>query len=201
MNFENLFPTPIGSTFLDREFTQVEMDYFTLDINAPYPNTGNKTSHDTYVLENKALKDVKQFCESAVNEYFKEIYQPSLDISLYITQSWVNFTNPNEYHHGHTHRNSIISGCLYIDVEKETDKITFFKNNDESIHIESSNYNMYNSEFWWFNVENKKLLLFPSKLKHCVDRTDSKKTRISLAFNTFLKGEIGNQRQLTRLKL
>jgi uncharacterized protein (TIGR02466 family) len=199
--YQNLFPIPVGFTFLDREFTQSEMDFIVAEQTKSDPNIGNKFSSDNYILEQKTLKDLKQFCELEINNYFKEIYCPSSDVSLYITQSWVNFTEQNQYHHKHSHSNSFISGCLYIDVDEQVDKITFFKPNTETFAIDASEFNMYNSSTWWYEVKNKQLVMFPSKLEHCVEQTKSSKTRISIAFNTFFKGDIGNQKSLTRLKL
>jgi uncharacterized protein (TIGR02466 family) len=198
--YESLFPTAVGTTFLDRDFTQSETDFFTSQKGNTRFNKQNKTSENDYIFQEDALKDIKAFCETEVNKYFQEIYQPCTDVSLYITQAWINFNDSHESHHQHTHANSFISGVFYIDVEKETDKITFFKPQGQ-LSVDTKNYNLFNSHSWWFNVENKKLLLFPSTLAHAVEPSERKKTRVSISFNTFFKGNIGNQKGLTELKL
>jgi len=43
--------------------------------------------------------------------------------------------------------------------------------------------------------------LFPSGLTHMVETKEDDNTRISIAFNTFLKGYIGSDESLTGLNL
>jgi hypothetical protein len=43
--------------------------------------------------------------------------------------------------------------------------------------------------------------MFPSSTTHQVDVKKGKNTRISLAFNTFIKGTLGDNFSLTELKL
>ena len=47
-------------------------------------------------------------------------------IEIYITISWINYTETNQYHHAHSHPNSVISGVYYIETD-ESDTITFFQ--------------------------------------------------------------------------
>ena len=49
------------------------------------------------------------------------------------------------------------------------------------------------------NFFNTVIVIFPSSLTHMVEQTISDDTRVSLAFNTFLKGNIGNNFELTEL--
>ena len=55
-------------------------------------NTGNTTSVDNNILENKEMNKLKQFIEQSVKEYFQNIYMPKYDVEPYITQSWCNYT-------------------------------------------------------------------------------------------------------------
>jgi uncharacterized protein (TIGR02466 family) len=105
----------------------------------------------------------------------------------------------NQYHHKHQHPNSFISGVFYINSNKEFDKIKFFKEDYKTIKPEVTNWNLYNSESWWFPVETGDIVLFPSSLSHCVEVKKGDNTRISLAFNTFVKGCVGNNKNLTEL--
>ena len=45
------------------------------------------------------------------------------------------------------------------------------------------------------------IIIFPSNLKHSVNKIIEDKTRISLSFNSFVKGRIGNKEDLTEVKL
>jgi hypothetical protein len=52
-----------------------------------------------------------------------------------------------------------------------------------------------------FKVKKNTLIIFPSTLIHHVNNTKSKNTRISLAFNTFVKGNFGANEKLDELIL
>ena len=69
------------------------------------------------------------------------------------------------------------------------------------IKPEIKEYNLYNSETWWFPVKTLDVVLFPSSLTHRVEVKQGTNTRISLAFNTFIKGTVGNNKKLTELRL
>ena len=60
---------------------------------------------------------------------------------------------------------------------------------------------MYNSTSWKFNVETNDLVLFPSSLEHSVEKKKGSNLRISLAFNVFIKGNIGKEDDLNDLSL
>ena len=85
-----------------------------------------------------------------------------------------------------------------------TDNITFHKNSCNGypyIKFKPSEYNLYNSENWSVPVQKQKLILFPSTLKHSGSNLTSNKTRISLSFNVFVKGVVGNVIDKTFLEL
>jgi predicted 2-oxoglutarate/Fe(II)-dependent dioxygenase YbiX len=58
---------------------------------------------------------------------------------------------------------------------------------------------MYNSDTWWLGVKTYDIVLFPSNLTHSVDSVTSDETRISLAFNSFIKGVLGDKAELSEL--
>ena len=163
-------------------------------------NIGNTTSIDNNILENKEMKKLKQFIEKSLKEYFKNIYVPKNDVEPYITQSWCNYTKESQFHHKHSHPNSFISGVFYIQADKTKDKIYFYKEGYQQIKIPAKEYNTFNSESWWFETGTNDLVIFPSNLSHMVEKVVGKE-RISLSFNTFLKGYIGEDIELTGLHI
>lgn len=199
MIIHNLFPTPIGSFQLDREFTQDEVDF--IKGQEKRPNMGNTTSVDNKIFEREELKELACQVQGVIDEYFESIYKPKNDVKLYVTQSWANYTNPGEYHHKHAHPNSFVSGVLYINSDPEKDKIYFYKEGYQQLKLPPSEWNLYNSESWWFEVKPGQIYLFPSSTTHMVQTTESADTRISIAFNTFLKGYVGEDIELTGLHL
>ena len=199
MNITNLFPTAIGFSKLGRDLTQQELDFIIGQVR--YSNEGNTTSENKKLLKSIELTEIREFIEDAMLEYFKLIHAPQFDVTPYITQSWSNYTELGQYHHKHAHPNSIISGVFYPQAKKEKDKIYFYKDGYERINIPTENWNHWNSKSWWFEVGAGDLILFPSNLTHMVQTKEDDNTRISIAFNTFLKGYIGSDENLTGLHL
>lgn len=199
MIVHNLFPIPVGQFKLPRELTESEISF--VKNQKTHKNMGNKTSDDSRLFENRELKEIADFCQQSVDEYLKRIYAPRNDVSLYFTQSWGNYTEPGQFHHKHAHPNSFVSGVFYISTDPEHDKIFFYKERFETLKLPTEQFNLYNSDSWWFPVAAGDLYLFPSNLTHMVETTQSADTRVSIAFNTFLKGYIGQDDHLTGLHL
>lgn len=202
MRVESLFPTPVYFDNFYRNLTEQELDYAKKV--ALRKNVQNSSSIETYVLKNPVYQELGQWIEQKAKEYFLNIYQPSGNVELYITQSWINHSEVGEEHHVHAHPNSIISGVFYIDADIATDKITFVKTVTREIDLIPQNYNIFNSNTWYYSVGSNHLVIFPSSLKHTVEKvlpSDKRKTRISLSFNTFIKGHINPGIELSELIL
>lgn len=197
--FELLFPTPVMFTEMEREFTKKELDFVAKNFKKTYLNMGNTTSLNNYILDSTEFSNLKKIIQSQIEIYLNKVYKPKYNVKPYITQSWLNWTKPGEYHHTHEHPNSFMSGVLYIHADPQEDKIKFHKNGYQQINLETSQYDLLNSKSWWFSVKTGNIVIFPSNLTHNVDQVTSGKTRISLAFNTFLKGTIGDNKSLTEL--
>jgi uncharacterized protein (TIGR02466 family) len=195
----NLFPTAVGKFTLGRDFTEKELKF--IKDQATRPNSGNTTSVDNNLFECKELKDVAKFCHESMNAYLKEVYAPKHKVGLEFTQSWANYTEPGQFHHKHSHPNSFVSGVLYINADQTKDRIYFYKGGYQQIQLPTDNFNLFNSESWWFEVATGDLMLFPSSLTHMVETVKSDKTRISISFNTFPKGYVGEDLDLTGLHL
>jgi len=202
-NFEitGIFPTPIYTSKLDRKLTTLELKFVDKNKKNFYKNDGNITSNNNYILNEKPFANIKKELDLKVQNYFDEVISPANNIKPYITQSWLNYTETNQFHHKHAHPNSLVSGVLYINCHQEFDKIKFFNDNYKIIKIETKNWNLWNSESWWFPVKTGDIILFPSSLTHMVETKEGTNTRISLAFNVFIKGTIGNNKALTELIL
>ena len=197
----SIFSTPIYISKLNRELTKKELsliDKTKLDV---FKNEGNTTSNDNYILNNKTFKDLKTHLDLIVQDYFNKVISPANNITPYITQSWLNYTKTNQYHHKHAHPNSLVSGVFYINCDDKFDKIKFFNDLYKTIKLEVKDWNVWNSETWWFSVKTGDIILFPSSLTHMVENKEGTNTRISLAFNVFIKGTVGINKQLTELIL
>lgn len=195
----NLFPTPVGRYELGRDLTAKELSF--LKNQETRFNAGNTTSKDNTILKNKELTKLRDFLETSISEYFKTVYNPKHQVNLKITQSWTNYTENGQYHHKHAHPNSFVSGVFYVQANKEKDKIYFYRDGYQQIKFPPSEWNVWNSESWWFEVGTGDLILFPSSLTHMVETVQHDQTRISLSFNTFPVGVVGDEMDLTGLQL
>ena len=201
MDIIPLFSSPVILTNLGREFTKKEIQFFLLDIKYQKDEKRGMTNHrseDLYLFDNftEELKEIKSFCEQHLKTYLEEIEGVDTDLAtLRITQSWLNKKKPQEHHHAHFHANSYLSGVLYISC-LPNDHINF--NNRLHGSYNNMEFPMKNSTVW--NVKNLEqnvtegdLILFPSWIMHYVDHNITKNMElISLSFNTFTIGEMGN---------
>lgn len=197
-----LFPTPVMFGEMGRAYTKEELAFFKQQQSKTVKNNGNVNTADTYILDQPVMADIKKVLDEYVIEYYTNIMCVKDKVKPYITQSWINYTKPGEYHHRHAHPNSLVSGVLYLDSNKDKDKIMFYSSDAyKRIKPDIATWNLYNSESWWFPVGTGNLVMFPSELQHMVEQKEGKNLRTSLAFNTFIRGDIGNTGELTELKL
>ena len=200
----NLFPTPIYMTNIDREFTKKELNFVKDQKNHCTKNQGNINTIDHYILNRPEFKKIKKFIEDCCQDYLEKIICPKNDLKLYLTQSWLNYTEEKQYHHKHEHPNSVVSGVLWLNSDKKNDNIKFFDGKGYkqiSPEIDNTKFNICNSSSWWFTVETGQVALFPSSTTHQVETKKGSNTRVSLAFNTFYKGGVGSNKELTELIL
>jgi uncharacterized protein (TIGR02466 family) len=198
----SIFPTPIYFSKLDRKLSTKELLFVEKNKNLFFKNEGNLTSLDNYVLNKKEFKDLKKEIDLRIKDYFNKIIMTSNNVTPYITQSWLNYTETNQYHHKHEHPNSLVSGVFYINCNEKFDKINFYKkDNYSTIKLETKEWNLWNSSSWWFSVKTGNIILFPSHLTHAVETKQGDNTRTSLALNVFVKGTLGDNKMLTELYL
>lgn len=193
MDLHLVFPTSVGFFNLNRDLTEDELSCL-IGLERK-KNEGNSRSEHSNVLNLPALSSLKEFISKSVDHYFGEIYKPLFDVKLQVTQSWVNYTDKDQFHHKHRHSNSFVSGVFYAKTD-DKDKILFYRANDQGLRITPKEHNISNSESWWFQTRQCSLVLFPSSLEHMVETKQTEGTRISLAFNTFPVGIVGDKTAL-----
>ena len=198
MIVHTLFPRTVCFFDLGRNLTKKEINFIMKQ--KQRPNDGNSTSVNTSLLENKTLEKLKTFISNSFNNYAENVLRIKKDVSLDITQSWANFTKKGEFHHRHSHSNSYLSGVFYVKADDKLDKIMFFKDGYDQIKLEPKDFNIHNSDSWFFNVKSNQFAVFPSSLTHMVPATETEE-RVSISCNTFPKGMFGDTSKLTGLEL
>lgn len=193
----DIFPKKIYTAHLDRRITDDELDeVIRLGETDTHGNFGNLIGNNHNILDNEKFSDIKKFIQKNLNEYIEKVVQPKNDVSIYITESWLNYTRTNEYHHMHYHKNSYLSGVFYFNTVKD-DKILLIDGQPQyCLEVESKAL----SDHYYVPVQHGQLILFPSLTYHKVEKNKDNETRVSLAFNTFLKGNI-SLRNAVGLKL
>ena len=199
MRIHQIFPDPVYISKLERALTQEELKTIDEYKKITKKNTGNSRTKDSYVLKHKALKNLKKDLTQTVIDYFNKIVCTNNSIIPYITQSWINYTEANQFHHSHAHSNSYVSGVFYIDAKKEVDHIIFKKSGHQQLQLSIAQPNEFNSWTWQSAVQTSDVIIFPSTLIHEVFPKKGTNTRISLSFNVFFKGKIGTAEGLTEL--
>lgn len=194
----DLFPTPLYINNIDAPLIDQQKKYL---LNLPKTkNEGNLRSESGYIFEHPLFTELKKTIDEHLKEYLNIVY-PNSNLDVYITQSWANYTEPNQYHHKHYHPNSFISGVFYVNAIKNEDMISFYKDLPFLFQINHNQPNNYNSGNVFVFVESGDLVLFPSNFQHNVPPTTSKETRISISFNTFIRGNLGDENSSTALYL
>jgi uncharacterized protein (TIGR02466 family) len=195
-----IFATPVAKYTLGRDLSFSEKEFICNQSRNTFSEDLVTQSKNNKILEETSLKDLKNFLEKALNDFFQETVKPSTNVCLKITQSWVNYSSVGREHKTHLHHNSIISGVFYVSTNKDSDKIFFCRKVPYlSYSIEPTQLNEWTTNICGIPSEEGTLLLFPSTLEHGVPSVIEEKERISISFNSFFSGEIGNASHLTQL--
>ena len=199
MRLINVFPIAVGSYELGREFADEELNF--LEKQEWVNHIGNTGCVATDLLDHQEFANLRLFVEESLKDYLSLTLNPVDDNEIYITQSWASITKPGQFHHGHVHPNSFVSGVLYVNAEGGKDSIVFTNEREyKRIKLEIKEATAYNSA-QLVQLKTGDLLLFPSELEHLVEPTTSNSDRISVSFNTFVRGNIGYKNSYAELKL
>jgi len=197
-----LFPYPLVICGNNYKFTGAEEDYFSkLEM---IENSGNSMSRDDKVLDSDELADLKRYIDDQVFNYKKNLLEMKDENEIYITQSWVNSSDGNQFHPKHKHPNSVISGVIFLDdnTDESLPPIRFHRSMEMfPLNFSFDGLNEFNASCREFHPVRGMLMLFPSLLEHDVDKNASDRVRTSLSFNTYVRGIVGGKRQLTEVDI
>jgi len=164
------------------------------------PNYNNWISKDQNVLEKPEFEKLAQGVYDGICEYFYGVMRANQRIEIAITESWFNKTEKGQIHHRHYHPNSVFSTVLYLQTEGESGQTKFITSEYQLLEYDIDESNIYNSKSWSLTPKVGEMLIFPSSMEHMVTEYQGNVPRISLAVNTFIKGQI-NTMPLTKLHL
>lgn len=198
MDFVSLFPTAVGRKKL-RDLTQAERDAFASLGTERVPNEGNTTSKARMILHDHRLIDLRALILAELQSYADTIVAAASKPEVVITQAWLNFSEPGQWHHKHAHPGSWLSACYYVAAMPGQDRIYFHRDGYDRLQFPPSEHNQFNASSWWLPVETGDLVIFPSSLTHHVAPVEAQATRVSLSLNTWFNGTAGSAETLTQL--
>ena len=188
-----VFATPVYKSDNLYKLTNEQLDYLkTLEMIKN--KGGNFLTTRKDIMNDESMKDFKHWCLLNVRAFAKQL-GASERTSFYITQSWMNRNPPHSYHHTHMHPNSIFSCIYYVEGDKcptyfyryddrtSFGNFAFYENNKGSNAFTATKAGVMN--------EVGRLVIFPSSMVHDVDNNESDKDRVTISFNTFIRGEMG----------
>ena len=166
-------------------------------------NQNNLISENLYIFEEPELASVADAVQEALDIYASEVM--GIEHKLYVTQSWSLINSPNVGMHGHSHSNSLISGSFYFtDLPDPVARMVFEKHRSyQQLELNplTEKRNIFNTPANIVEPRKHDVILFSSGLQHLVETNTTNEPRHSIAFNTFIKGKLGNYRDVSELTL
>jgi uncharacterized protein (TIGR02466 family) len=166
-------------------------------------NQSNLISDNLYIFEEPELASIKQAVQEALDFYASTVM--GITQQLYVTQSWSLVNNPSVGMHGHSHSNSIVSGSLYFcDLPEASGNMLFERHRTyQQLQLapERNRRTIYNTQVNVIEPKQGEVILFSSRLQHNVEVNNSTQDRYSIAFNSFIRGDLGNYRDVSELSL
>jgi uncharacterized protein (TIGR02466 family) len=166
-------------------------------------NTENLISENLYIFEEPELKSVKDAVQEVLDIYARDVL--CIPQALYVTQSWSLTNTSNMGMHAHSHSNSILSGSLYYcELPSPPSNMVFTRHvtyQQIDLPPEHNQRNIYNTPMVRITPRQNDVILFSSRLTHMVEPNPSSTPRHAIAFNTFVKGKLGDYRAVSELAL
>lgn len=193
---EPYFRTDIGHAISDQQVEYIK----NLKV---VRNQSNLISENLYIFRDPELLSIKEAVQEALDIYAREVM--GISQQLYVTQSWSLINEPGVGMHGHSHSNSVVSGSLYYcDMPSPVARMIFDRHRTyQQLELipDADKRNLYNTKVNVVTPSKNELILFSSSLQHLVEPNASTQPRYTIAFNSFVKGKLGNYRDVSELVL
>ncbi len=198
-NVEALFIEPMFRADIGAAITQKQIDF--IKSLKMVQNQTNLISENLNIFEAPELENISNAIKMILDIYAEKVM--GIEQSLYVTQSWALINKPGTGMHAHAHSNAIVSGSLYFTDMPEPSSAMIF---DRSTGYRQLRFdplkdkrNLYNTPVNIVVPKKNEVLLFSSRLTHLVQPNGSNEPRHSIAFNAFIKGTIGDLRDVSLL--
>jgi uncharacterized protein (TIGR02466 family) len=206
MNQRMIFPLFSCPLYVNNVGDFERPDLKSLDYSSTIPTGGSYnflSSVDKNVLHRPEFNRVHDIVMKEVNSYAREVLAVSKNIEFYVTNSWINVHGRGHSAGSHMHHNSLISGVLYLNVSETTGALVFHRDVlslipfPPALDLDVESFNIYNCKSWGYTPKTNDICLFPSVVTHSADPNESDEERWCLAFNVFVRGDIGSLHKLS----
>lgn len=184
---------------LKQRINNIDEVDFTQRDQAPY--YGRSILGDKSLHANEGYKDLVNYIETCISTVKEEQNFDYIE-KLKVCLLWANRSGTNQWHHGHRHPWSILSGIIYIQGNSGN---TWFSREDDYSKImrdwpvrnESKNSHI----IYQHKPKEGHMVIFPSNLMHSVAENKDDKDRVTISFNTFPHGCVGDLKSLSGLTI
>lgn len=191
MRLEAMFPLPLGAATNPSaaEDLAAILSFLNGEGRRFVTNQGNLTYDEYHLHREPCMTGLRRFFEESLGLFLNGLgYRiPGIDI----TQCWLNVNRPGDHHHRHHHPNSFISGVYYLEAALDSGTIVFHRPWVLEIEPDRAAASPFTSDLVEQVPEPGLLLLFPSRIEHSVTPNRSPVARMSISFNTRLRGKVG----------
>tara|TARA_R100001443_G_scaffold9519_1_gene19098 strand:+ start:123 stop:755 length:633 start_codon:yes stop_codon:yes gene_type:complete len=199
------FPTPFWKTNITSEIKKINISIETLinecfviqknDKGTVISNAGINSYHSNNLDFSKTKNSSLLQIGKILHDIIQCVYQSTWQGNLEIDNAWININRKDGQNIIHNHPESILSGCLYLQVPKNSGCFALVRETNEQYiyrNYGKLNNDKENNLIYLDHVAQEVLykpmagdvFLFPSHLLHCVKPNQTSKARISIAFNT-----------------
>lgn len=206
MNKPTIYPLFSSPVYVNNVGDFARPDLKALEYSSTMPDGSSYnflSTLDKHVLDRPDFAHVRNIVMREVDTYTRQLLAVNKGIEFYITDSWINIHKRGHSAGPHVHHNSLVSGVLYLKVSENSGDLVFHKPAlslipfPPALDLDVDSYNIYNCKSWGHRPKTNDICLFPSVVTHSVDPNESDEERWCLAFNVFVRGNIGSQHKLT----
>lgn len=190
-----LFPIPIYISKIE-DISKAKEQVKHLEFKRLGIDNGDSTINKR-ILDDPAFQQMRSDIMKHVENFTKNSLKISNHIVFKIQNSWAMKHKKGDFSQNHLHVNSILSGIVYLDVDKISGNLVLHKDPNYSnlfppaIDLPFDERNIFNSKTWSFTPEEGQIFIFPSNLTHSVETSMSDNLRYCIAFNLFPSGSLG----------
>jgi uncharacterized protein (TIGR02466 family) len=167
---------------------------------------GVSTSGENSLHTNKKWFLIVDYINEQLKKVCEDVMYSKYASELKVCLMWCNKSEYMQWHHAHSHPCSILSGIIYI---SGTSGSTWFSKENPyalpKIFYPSKNIDINNQYFesiYKHKPKKQTMIIFPSSMIHSVDENMNKEeSRITISFNSFFNGTVGNPNKLAGFNL